>query len=385
MADADQPLHSVELTELAFGGDAVGRLPDGKVVFVPAGAPGDRVSLRLTREKKSLAWGEIVEVLEPGPGRRQPPCPLVGECGGCAWQHLDYPRQVSAKEQMFRAILDRAGADLERLIPSPAEFGYRRRARMRWRANSGGDVTLGFMKANSRDLLDVQSCPLFTPALQRAADLFRRDLALQGAGTVVLVEGAGGQVSVSPRGRENEAQAVRLLPAEAGDLWGSAACFCQANAAQEATLRALVASLVPPGVVTALELHAGVGTLTVALAPLVEQLVAVESWAPSVALLRRNTGELKVQVHEVTAEKMLARGASFDLVVLDPPREGAKGLAPLIAATGAGRVIYVSCDAMTLSRDARALAEHGYKPTKATALDMMPQTHHGELVVAFDR
>jgi 23S rRNA (uracil1939-C5)-methyltransferase len=193
-------------------------------------------------------------------------------------------------------------------------------------------------------------------------------------------------VSVSPRGREDQTQAVRLLPAEAGDLWGSAACFCQANAAQEANLRALVASLVPPGVMTALELHAGVGTLTVALAPLVEQLVAVESWAPSVALLRRNTEKLKVQVHEVTAEAMLTRGgASFDLVVLDPPREGVKGMAPLIAATDAGRVIYVSCDAMTLSRDARALAEHGYKPTSATALDMMPQTHHGELVVAFDR
>ncbi len=357
----------VHLTELAFGGDAVGRLPDGKVVFVPLGAPGDHVSLRLTRQKKSMAWGEIVEVLEPGPGRRPPPCPLFGRCGGCAWQHLSYPQQLEHKEQMLRGILSRLDADLERLVPSPAELGYRRRARLHF---SGDGV--GFYRHRSREVQALETCPLLTAGLNRALP------GLSGQGTVVLVEGEDGMVSVSLRGGEPAAR-VKLAP----DVQGSAACFCQANAAQEAAMGALVADMSPPGTGEVLELYAGVGALTVALAPLCRQLTAVESWPASVELLRENCPD--VEALTMTAEQALARGGKYDLVILDPPREGAKGLAPALAATGAATIIYVSCDPMTLQRDARELQAEGFRISRTVALDMMPQTHHAEVVMVLER
>ena len=104
----------VEIARLAAGGDGVGRLPDGRTVFVPASAPGDRLLIRLVEEKKRFARGEIVELVHPGPGRIEPHCASVGVCGGCAWQHLDYATQVEAKRQILRDSVERiAGWRLE--------------------------------------------------------------------------------------------------------------------------------------------------------------------------------------------------------------------------------------------------------------------------------
>ncbi len=383
------------MAELAFGGDAVGRLPSGKVIFVPGGAPGDRALVRITREKKSLAWGEIEQLLEPGPGRRTAPCPLFGKCGGCQWQHLDYEHQLKSKGTMTAGILERLGVQAGEVIPSPEEFRYRRRARFTWVSDGKGGLVLGFLRARSKELLDVSSCLLLTPALEEELRNQRLRLASgpRRNGSLVLVEGSGddNEISVSNRGETREGprppvKEVRLTPAEVGDFWGSAEAFCQANAAQEKSLAAQVAEMVPSGAGKVLELHAGVGALTSVLAPRCRSLVAVESSRVASAFLARNTGGLEVETRTTTAEEMLSHGEEgFDLVILDPPREGVKGLAPDIADTGASTVIYVSCDPMTLRRDAQALAKEGFKPTRAVALDMMPQTFHVESVARVTR
>lgn len=385
----------VQLRELAFGGDAVGHLPDGRVVFVPYGAPGDRVSLRLTRQKKSMAWGEIVQILQPGPGRREAPCPLFGDCGGCGWQQLDYARQAGAKAAMVRSILGRLDLEPPELIPCDEELGYRRRVRLSWRGVGGG-LILGFFRRRSKELLDVERCPLLSRALSDRLASLRCELAHPGPGrgSVVMVEGAGGEVvSMSARMADGlrrlaPTSEVRLIPEEQGELWGSAQAFCQANASQEAHMRKLVEQLAGPDPGRVLELYAGVGSLTLALAGRTEHLTAVETSPEAMALLRRNMHKLngQVELRQCSAEQALAQADSrCDTLVLDPPREGAKGLAPAMAGTGANRVIYVSCDPMTLRRDVMELQEQGFRPIKATALDMMPQTHHVELVMLLER
>ncbi|HSJ96864.1 MAG TPA: TRAM domain-containing protein, partial [Myxococcota bacterium] len=164
---SEPPLVELTIESLAAGGDGVGRAPDGRVVFVPLAAPGDRVRVRLVEEKARFARGEIEALLVPGPERVEPRCPVFGICGGCAWQHLDYEAQVRAKRERLRDALARiAGlAELPPLAftPSPAPYGYRGRARVR--VERGG---VGFRRRRSHALCAVTGCPLLAPPLDAA-------------------------------------------------------------------------------------------------------------------------------------------------------------------------------------------------------------------------
>src|SRR5690606_28138875 len=127
----EPPVVELTIEALAAGGDGVGRAPDGRVVFVPFAAPGDRLRVRLVEARARFARGAIEALLAPGPARVAPPCPVFGVCGGCAWQHVDYPAQVEAKRAIVRDALARLGG-LEALpplafTPSPAPYGYRGR------------------------------------------------------------------------------------------------------------------------------------------------------------------------------------------------------------------------------------------------------------------
>lgn len=422
-------MHEIELTSLAFGGDAVGRL-EGKVIFVPLGAAGDRALVRVVKEQASYYRGELVRLLSPGPGRREPPCPLATLCGGCQWQHLLYSHQITAKEEFLGSVKQIAGggADpapeeairIHPLAPAPEELGYRRRVRMHWSSSGKGTVTLGFFKRRSRELLDVPCCPLLTTEVARGVEACRERLARlpSARGTLSVLAGEEGQVHVSVRIRKGQAQwilhldgleqegpvigwqarvgresfrggsgAVHLLRDPL--LLGSAAAFAQANAPQDARLRQCVAAWA--GGPRVLELFAGVGNLTLALAGQAEAVTAVESSPAGAELLRRNAEANKGRVivlqqnAKAALERLSDQGRRFHTVVLDPPREGCRGLGEKLAATGAQRIVYVSCDPMTLARDVGELQTHGFWATQAQPVDMMPQTFHLEAVVLLER
>jgi len=172
-------------------------------------------------------------------------------------------------------------------------------------------------------------------------------------------------------------------------LLGSAAAFAQANAPQDARLRQCVAAWA--GGPRVLELFAGVGNLTLALAGQAETVTAVESSPAGAELLRRNAeankGRVTVlqQSAKAALEQLSDQGRRFHTVVLDPPREGCRGLGEKLAATGAQRIVYVSCDPITLARDLGELQAHGFRATQAQPMDMMPQTFHLEAVVLLER
>ncbi|UCE87484.1 MAG: class I SAM-dependent RNA methyltransferase, partial [Deltaproteobacteria bacterium] len=163
----EPPDSGVELVvdALASGGDGVGRAPDGRVVFVPGTAPGDRVRVRLVETRRHFARGELVELLEPGPDRVEPGCAVFGSCGGCCWQHIRYAAQVAAKETIVRDALTRIGG-LELpvgapvFVPSPQAYGYRWRTRVQ----REGD-RVGYLRRGSRELCAVSTCPILVPEL----------------------------------------------------------------------------------------------------------------------------------------------------------------------------------------------------------------------------
>jgi 23S rRNA (uracil1939-C5)-methyltransferase len=343
---------------LAAGGDGVARL-DGRVVFVPLSAPGDRVAAEIVQVERRYARAEIAEVVEPGPGRRESPCRYFGRCGGCSWLHLDAAAQRDARLRIARDALERIGGfdalpELE-WLPSPLDLGYRARARV-----SLADGAIGFHRRGTRQVVDVEVCAVLDAMTQRALDGLRADPPADR--DAVVLQGFG-----------SEAAGLRVSPG----------AFFQANGALWEAWRDVVANACGRGRL-AVELYAGVGYYTVALETRFDRVIAVER-ASSVDDLRVNT---KAQVVHKSAEAFAIgelAGLEPDLLLLNPPRTGCDpAVSDGIVESRARRVVYVSCDPPTLARDLSRLRDV-YRLSRVVVIDAMPQTHHVELFVVLDR
>lgn len=386
----------LSVERLVHGGEALAH-HEGRVVFLRGAAPGDVVEAELAGPGSGARFERTraLRVLEQGPARVDAPCPIVDRCGGCPIQHVSYQAQLAAKQELTADALERIGGfprgsyELLPIVPSPAQFRYRRRAVLH-RVPGGW----GF------DGVNVDECLLFEPELQKlAADV--RQFKLTSATDLALL--APGAVDV--RGEVSKKQAEELLAVARGvtlkgQTFGNPVVadpplpngarllhrpdtFAQANRAmvpmlQSAALQALGDAR------RVLELFCGSGTLTL---PLLgeREVTAVEQAGPSLSLLRRSADEAGLQVRLIAGDAaQVARGHAdpVDAVLLDPPRTGAAAVMPHLRAP---RVVYVSCDAPTLARDGKLLAAKGYKLQKAQPLDLFPQTAHYEVVAVFER
>jgi 23S rRNA (uracil1939-C5)-methyltransferase len=410
----------VELTidALAAGGDGVGREAGGRVVLVPRVAPGDRVRVRLVEEHARWARGEVAELVSPGAARVVPPCPLAATCGGCDWQHVDLEAQRAAKHALVTGPLRRliaAGLEVRPLAtPAPA-WHWRRRARLQFRRR-GDEVVIGLFAARSKRVIDVARCPQMEPRLEAALIAVRDCLgpALRGQGEIHLIVGDGGDAHLVVEidaGGDCDLKAAADLVGQAGIAGVAVRCgdrrrdfgqarvaldgalsaaaddFAQATADGNLGLRAEVRDALgpPPGSTPGhlLELFAGAGNFTRDALAAGWQVTASDRAAPdpaAAAAARWIPG-----FAEEVVERLAAAGERFDAVLLDPPRTGARVACAGLGRLGAARVVYVSCDAATLGRDAELLMGQGYRPRWARGIDLMPQTSHVEVVCAMER
>lgn len=154
----------VEITSLTYGGRGLGRI-DNKVVFVPFSVPGDKLSVEITKDKKSFAEAEIKDILEPSVDRVEPKCPVFGLCGGCAWQNISYPKQLEWKERILKETLTRiGGVELPEFDPPiKAKEPYNYRSRARFQIDQIDNGKWGFFAASSHTLVDIEECPLLEP------------------------------------------------------------------------------------------------------------------------------------------------------------------------------------------------------------------------------
>jgi 23S rRNA (uracil1939-C5)-methyltransferase len=407
---------ALELTidRLGFGGSAIAR-HDGLTVFVPFAAPGDRVRAEVVEHGKGFVRARLLAVLAPGPDRTTPRCRHFGECGGCQFQHIAYPAQVAAKGEFVRDALVRTGGFdwPQPVVVHHAEpWGYRVRTQLKLQATSGerrdgthgrlrkperrqlaaraavdpaAPLVLGFHKAFTHETLDVAECPVLAPALEQGlagvraalAGLPRRDWPYQVEGAC----GSDGQASWAPD-----------LPGMRKDLVEHQVCgfryliepesFFQGN-------RHLVAGLVEgalgaEGGELAYDLYAGVGLFALPLSRRFRRVVAVEDERRAATLGRVNVKSNRcdnVTYLRATTEQFLRQDPPRpDLVLMDPPRLGAKPAIPLLLQLRPRRLVYVSCDPQTLARDLRQLAAGGYVVEQVEAYDMFPQTFHVEAV-----
>ncbi|HLG14255.1 MAG TPA: class I SAM-dependent RNA methyltransferase [Blastocatellia bacterium] len=388
----------IELTteRIAYGGEAVGRF-HGLAVFVPLAAPGERLRVRITERRPRYARAVIEEVVNSSPLRREPRCPHFGDCGGCQLQHLTYEAQLEAKTQFVREALARIGHldwphPIE--IRSAAEFGYRDRAQVRIEKPSPeARVRAGFNRAQSHSVCDVSTCPLLVPELDSIFDALRAALGALSAEArpreADVAAGSNGEF-VEPELPGLRAGIVRREVLGASFI-SSPAVFFQAN-------RLLLDELVKEAVggaagELAVDLYAGVGLFTIPLARQFARVIGVESDDRAASFARKNISineagnarlfNLRVEDWLKNAERRpdLLSGAP-DLVLLDPPRQGAAAAVDGIASLKPKLITYVSCDPNTLARDVAKLVGRGYEISQIIAFDLFPQTYHVEAIAS---
>jgi 23S rRNA (uracil1939-C5)-methyltransferase len=379
----------IDITALAPGGDGVGRQlggeQEGRVTFVPLTAPGDRVRVKIVREKARVAWAEVVAFEARSALRVEPACPLFGRCGGCQWQHVD----VAEQRRQKGAFVSRAlGIDVGAAEAVGPPFGYRERARLAAGFDERGAPALGFRARRSHAVVDVSACPLLAPAAADALPRLRQlatDTGLAPGEELVLQVGRGldGDVVTARAGSHEAPDApAEVDVSEPGGqpLHIPAGAFAQVGRAANTALVAAVAQAIGPAPGRVLELYAGSGNFTRLLVERSPSVIAGEGDPRAVERGRRN-----VPAADWRAAAALPDDVQADTAVVDPPREGLDGRHLAKAAAARRRLVYVSCDPQTLARDAARLRAQGWRLSGARAFDLMPQTHHVEVVAWFDR
>lgn len=346
---------------VAHGGHVVARVPAGErdiVVFVRHALPGELVVIEITEVGKSFLRGDAVEVLEASPDRVPPPCPLArpGGCGGCDFQHVALPAQRRLKADVVAEQLRRL-AGIERVVVvESVEPTLHWRTRMQYVGLPDG---LGLRKHRSHDVVRVEECLIEAPGARRVVSTGSR-------------AGEGGAVTEHVLGRE-------FRVASDG--------FWQVHPEAPRVLVETVLDLLAPRPgERALDLYAGVGLFSAFLAEAVGPgggVTSVEADRRASAHAEANLADLpRVTVTHGRVDQVLARrSGALDIVVLDPPREGAKRkVVEGIASLRPRAVAYVACDPAALARDLAYFGDAGYQLADLRAFDLFPMTHHVECV-----
>ena len=402
MSDGPEETEPVRVERPATGG-AVGRLGDGRVVFVRHALPGELVRVRVTDRTSTYARADAVEVLEASAERVNAPCEYArpGACGGCDLQHASVRAQSDWKAAIVAGHLTRL-ARLDREVAVVAPDGPARGSRTRLRCAVTPDGSLALRAARSHDLIEIASCWI---ADERMAPAFATHW-----GDAVEVElraiGDGEPFAVvrraTPRGPLDDVRSLTGAPLAGASSRVEAAghhytvsprSFWQAHRAAPALLVDAVRSRLGAGPGdTVVDLYSGVGLFAVALARDVGpsgRVVAVESSPAAVRDARSNAdglSQVKVREWSVAPRAVNDAVSSGDLVVVDPPRQGlARGVAGALVRRAPRRIVYVSCDAATFARDLAHLGRGGYELTDLAAFDLFPMTEHVEIVATLDR
>lgn len=416
----------VEVTVDRIGarGDGIARGPDGPL-YIPNTVPGDRIEAIPGATRGDGRAATLTTVLQAGPGRIDPACRHAARCGGCTLQHAtDALIAVQKREQLVEAL---SRKNLPTEIIEPARTvppGSRRRLRLSALRLSGKTV-LGFNERASKQVIDVQECPVSRPELTgllpalrkliteldclgRGADL---QLTLTDTGVeIVFVPSEGGNPSLDERQllvEFAEEQDIARIGWETDGIAEPVVArrtprtvfagvpvdlpiggFLQPSLEGLDILTALVLGGVPDEANNVADLYSGCGSFSIPLAKRGANVVAVEGSEAAVAALRRGAAGLRLQAEcrDLARQPLTAIELNrFEAVVFDPPRAGAAPQAEMLANSSVPRIVAVSCNPATLARDLRTLVDGGYSLDHAVPVDQFTWSGHVEAVAVLTR
>jgi 23S rRNA (uracil1939-C5)-methyltransferase len=415
----------VQIESVAFRGYGVARVK-GKVVFIPYTVTGDQAWVEMTEEKEKYSIGRLIRIIEPSPWRVNPPCPSFGSCGGCQWQHIDYLIQCKLKKDILKDALNRLGGLKEApsitVIPSPQSFGYRIRTQLK----AKGKV-LGYFQERSHRIVGIRECQIVHPLINQMISFIR--MMFLPFPRVEEIE-----INVSPdeskgvlifhtlsfgRGKEKVLReflqthalikGIVITKKERLNIFGdptlnvtiplsqarekrnlkfriSSESFSQINLEQNQTLIQTVLQFSEVNKEDrVLDLYAGVGNLTLPLAVGTKEVLGIEENRRAMEDACFNSEKNGIRNCEFIpgrVEDVLRhwKREKPDLVVLDPPRKGCKTVLDQVVRLKPKKIVYVSCDPTTFSRDLRLFSERDYSLQKLCLIDMFPQTYHMEVI-----
>ncbi|MGA7277266.1 MAG: 23S rRNA (uracil(1939)-C(5))-methyltransferase RlmD [Desulfocapsaceae bacterium] len=437
----------VTIEKMVNGGFGLGRLPDGRNVFVRHCLPGEIVSVALTRQKHRYGFGDVLEISRSSPERITPPCPYYRHCGGCDLQHTGYQNQGAIKQQILVELLESAGEaalkDAASLVAPPIgstnQFHYRQRIRL----NRSSNGQFGFRHFRSHEIVAVERCLLAAEPLNLCLADLSKHLKSRGFSALItiteelelLLNPLNGRVTLllkisrPPRPADRK-QAQRLgerldqvdrvffsgqrfaLEGPFGDgevqdrllgfelpvnpaltMCWEIGGFSQVNIAQNFNLIDLVlrqADVAPSD--RLLDLYCGMGNFSLPLARRAAEVYGIENQGSAVRSAKNNSSRnllenCRFAKNDVAAgcQTLIDQQRTFDTVICDPPRRGIPGLAPRIAQLCRHKLVYISCDPATLCRDLADLTKNDFSVSSIQPIDMFPQTHHIESVVLLEK
>lgn len=434
--------HEFHIEKLVNGGFGLSHDQNDKVTLIEGVIAEERVSAKITSENKNLQKARPLQIITPSSHRVQPACKYYKQCGGCDFQHMSYSRQVESKGAIVRDLLCRSGnqalihaAEQQLSPPLASKLTYHYRQRIRLQVDE--QQTLGFYKRRSNDCVPIDLCLLAGkeinaclaelrqhPALQRLLPraealemlfnpatvaitlmlhFIRKPRPADKQHAALLESDITGLEHVfftgkdfAPSGNSSLSFTIPACPPHTDAalklLWESGG-FCQVNLTQNQTLITTVLNFCRVSTEdSVLDLFCGMGNFSIPLAERAKSVLGIEGQGSAIRSARKNsetagqsnTRFLKKPVHKACLE-LAAAGTQFDIVVIDPPRQGAPGIAKQLVQLTGKRLIYISCDPATLCRDLAQLADQGLHLHKLQPIDMFPQTHHIECVALLEK
>lgn len=392
----------VEVEDVAFGGNGVARL-DGLVCFIPFAIPGEKLKVKISSVKKRFLEAEIVEILEASDHRVEPVCELYGQCGGCQYQHMDYQTQLNLKISQLKQVLSRIGSledmpEIEKVVASPNELGYRNRITLNAYKNPDNYIIYGYKHLNNRETLDVRSCPIAREEVNSLIRVLKRTpwgyknakrekpkaatLRYSGEDEPVIYYGS------APKGMpwRKETLSGRTFRVPLGS-------FYQVNPEVAEELFGIttewLSQLPQPRVIDA---FCGAGFLSMGLQD--KHVIGIEENEASIEAAYHNALQWSIKSFNYIAgdankliNKHLRNKGDSTILIIDPPRKGCgEKTIESIQQHKPAWVLYVSCDPATLARDLKGICGAGnYKINKMALLDMFPQTSHFETMVLLEK
>ena len=430
-----------DIVDLIHDGRGVGR-PDGKTCFIQGALPGETVEFRRHNQKRNYDEAHVVEIISASESRVEPQCKHFPRCGGCTLQHLEHGAQIAFKEQQLLDSLQRSGMPPKTLLPalSGPEWAYRRRARLAVQRAKDGNVLLGFHNPGSRRIEPISEChvlaeplaaiavglPEWLTAFPPGIRLFEVELLSADNGLAIAIE-ASRVPSATELAQMLATLSACIADADAASaqLWWKASnqsTFSRLDAGSEALEIALTDDVklqVQPGQFVqvngeinrqmidqvlsllrtkksdrkslAVDLFCGTGNFSLPLAAHFDRVVGIEGLEGLVRSAtenaqRNNLSNVEFMVSDLSDwAGMRKLKEKIDLVLLDPPRNGAAGVMPWIVKAKPKQVIYISCHPSTMVRDAKLLTEAGYSLSAAGVMDMFPHTAHVEAIALFEK
>ncbi|HUW87619.1 MAG TPA: TRAM domain-containing protein [Candidatus Paceibacterota bacterium] len=381
---------TVSIEKVAHGGHFIAR-HEGQVFFVRHSIPGERVEIEVTSTGSSFLRADVLEVIEPSPDRVSPPCRYshAGGCGGCDFQHISIIRQRQLKADVIREQFSRIAKmeiDIEvEDVGDPLHW----RTRISAATNNIGEI--GFYASRSHSVVPVKDCLIAAESI-KFPELAQRTWP-KGSRIEISASSEGiRSIAIAPAGRGSksrltEGPQILTEVIDGHSVEVSQRSFWQSHDVAPQILTEAVREDVQEGD-HLLDLYGGVGLFTAALLDRVGangHIDLVESSQSATADAKRNFASFP-NVSVITGDvlKELGRTSRADVVLLDPPREGAgKETIAAIVELGPRSILYVACDPAALARDTAYLAENGYEMVGLRAFDLFPMTHHVECVARF--